>query len=56
MSVYRTLTDVRGQIEQLRGRKNLLDNQIGFSTVNLTLDPGCRQFAGGRGRLAARRW
>ena len=39
MSVYRTLTDVRSQIEQLRGRKNLFDNQIALSTINLTLIP-----------------
>lgn len=39
MSVYRTLTEVRGQIEQLRGRKNMWDNLISLSTVNVTIYP-----------------
>jgi hypothetical protein len=39
MSVYRTLTDVRGQIETLQGRKNMWDNLISLSTINLSLIP-----------------
>jgi hypothetical protein len=39
MSVYRTLTDVRGQIETLQGRKNMWDNLISLSTINVTLVP-----------------
>lgn len=39
MSVYRTLTDVRGEIEQLRGRKNMFDNLIALSTIEVRLTP-----------------
>jgi hypothetical protein len=39
MSVYRTLTEVRGQIEQLRGRKNMWDNLIALSTIEVNLLP-----------------
>jgi hypothetical protein len=39
MAVYRTLTDVRGQIETLRGRKNMWDNLIALSTIDVTLIP-----------------
>lgn len=39
MAVYRTLSDVRGQIEQLRGEKNMLDNLISLSTIEVTLRP-----------------
>ncbi len=39
MAVYRTLTEVRGQIEQLRGRKNMWDNLIALSTIEVTLYP-----------------
>lgn len=39
MSVYRTLTEVRGQIETLRGRKNMWDNLISLSTIDVTLVP-----------------
>ena len=39
MAVYRTLTDVRGQIEQLRGRKNMYDNLIALSTLEVRLSP-----------------
>jgi hypothetical protein len=39
MSVYRTLTEVRGQIEQLQGRKNMWDNLIALSTIELTIYP-----------------
>lgn len=39
MSVYRTLTEVRGEIETLRGRKNMWDNLIALSTIDVTLSP-----------------
>jgi hypothetical protein len=39
MSVYRTLTEVRGEIETLRGRKNMWDNLISLSTIDVTLVP-----------------
>jgi hypothetical protein len=39
MSVYRTLTEVRGQIETLRGRKNMWDNLVALSTIDVTLTP-----------------
>lgn len=39
MAVYRTLTEVRGQIETLRGRKNMWDNLISLSTIDVTLYP-----------------
>lgn len=39
MAVYRTLTEVRGQIETLRGRKNMWDNLIALSTIEVTLYP-----------------
>lgn len=39
MSVYRTLTEVRGQIETLQGRKNMWDNLITLSTIDVTLVP-----------------
>lgn len=39
MSVYRTLTEVRGEIEQLRGRKNMFDNLIALSTIEVQLMP-----------------
>jgi hypothetical protein len=39
MAVYRTLTEVRGQIETLRGRKNMWDNLISLSTIDVTLVP-----------------
>jgi hypothetical protein len=39
MSVYRTLTDVRGQIDTLQGRKNMMDNLIALSTIDVTLTP-----------------
>jgi hypothetical protein len=39
MSVYRTLTEVRGEIETLRGRKNMWDNLISLSTIDVTLTP-----------------
>jgi hypothetical protein len=39
MAVYRTLTEVRGEIETLRGRKNMWDNLISLSTIDVTLVP-----------------
>jgi hypothetical protein len=39
MSVYRTLTEVRGQIETLQGRKNMWDNLISLSTIEVVLVP-----------------
>jgi hypothetical protein len=39
MAVYRTLSEVRGQIEQLRGQKNMFDNLISLSTIEVTLRP-----------------
>ena len=39
MAVYRTLTEVRSQIEQLQGRKNMWDNLIALSTIEVTLTP-----------------
>jgi hypothetical protein len=39
MTVYRTLTEVRGEIETLRGRKNMWDNLISLSTIDVTFIP-----------------
>ena len=39
LAVHRSLTQIRGEIETLQGRKNLLDNQISFSTVWVELIP-----------------
>lgn len=39
MAVYNNLTIIRGQIEQLQGRQNMLDNLIGLSTLTLELVP-----------------
>ncbi len=39
LAVHRSLTEVRGQIEQLQGRKNVMDNQIALSTIEVTLTP-----------------
>ena len=39
LAVHRSLMQVRGEIETLQGRKNLLDNQIGFSTIWIELIP-----------------
>jgi len=41
ISVQRELGVVQGQIEQLTGRKNYLDNHVGYSTIQVTLsEPG----------------
>ena len=39
MAVYDHLTQIRGQIEQLQGRQNMLDNLVALSTVELELIP-----------------
>ena len=39
LAVHRNLTQIREEIETLQGRKNLMDNQIGFSTVRVELLP-----------------
>ena len=39
LAVHRDLSDIRGQIEQLQGRQNMLDNQIALSTIDVTLTP-----------------
>ena len=39
LAVHRSLTEIRAEIETLQGRKNLLDNQIGFSTIWIELIP-----------------
>jgi hypothetical protein len=39
MAVYDSITEIRGQIEQLQGRQNMLDNLVGLSTLTLELVP-----------------
>ena len=39
LAVHRSLAQIREEIETLQGRKNLLDNQIGFSTIWVELIP-----------------
>ena len=39
LAVHRSLMQIRQEIETLQGRKNLLDNQIGFSTIWIELIP-----------------
>lgn len=39
MAVYRELTEVRGQIEQIQGQLNSLDKRAALSTINLSLRP-----------------
>lgn len=39
MSVYRTLTEVRSEIETLQGRKNMYDNLIALATIEVVLYP-----------------
>ncbi len=39
LAVHRSLTEIREEIERLQGRKNLLDNQIDFSTIWVELIP-----------------
>jgi hypothetical protein len=37
LNVQSKLDNIRGQIEQARGQLNLLDNEVDYATVNLTL-------------------
>ncbi|MEZ4609687.1 MAG: DUF4349 domain-containing protein [Caldilineaceae bacterium] len=39
LAVHRNLTEIRGQIEQVQGRKNMLDNLISLATIHLSLTP-----------------
>jgi hypothetical protein len=39
MAVYNRIAEIRGQIEQLQGRKNVLDNMIALSTIDVNLTP-----------------
>ncbi len=39
MEIYRELTGVRTQIEQIQGQLNALQDQVGLSTIQLTLEP-----------------
>ena len=39
LAVHRSLMQIREEIETLQGRKNLLDNQTGFSTIWIELIP-----------------
>lgn len=39
LAVFNQLTAIRGQIEQVQGRKNMLDNLIGLSTIDVSLAP-----------------
>ncbi len=39
LAVHRSLTQIREEIELLQGRKNLLDNQIDYSTIWVELIP-----------------
>ncbi|MCO5182147.1 MAG: DUF4349 domain-containing protein [Candidatus Promineofilum sp.] len=39
LAVYNNITQIRAQIEQLQGRKNMLDNLVGLSILTLELTP-----------------
>lgn len=39
LAVHRSLTEIRGQIEQAQGQKNMLDNLIALSTIRVDLTP-----------------
>lgn len=39
LQVYRQLTEIRGEIEQIKGRMQYLDNQISLATINVELIP-----------------
>ncbi|MCD6552933.1 MAG: DUF4349 domain-containing protein [Anaerolineae bacterium] len=39
LEVYRELTNIRGQIEQIKGRMQYLENMTALATINLTLTP-----------------
>jgi hypothetical protein len=49
MAVYRELTEIRSQIEQIEGQRNALDKLATLSTINLVLSPteGAKPVAGG---------
>jgi hypothetical protein len=50
ISVQRELSVLQGQIEELTGRRNYLDNHITYSTIQVTLtEPGAGAVAGGDG-------
>jgi hypothetical protein len=39
IAVHRRLTEIRGEIEQLQGRRNMLDNLISLATIQVELIP-----------------
>jgi hypothetical protein len=39
LEVYRELTNIRGQIEQIKGRMQYLENMTSLATIHLTLTP-----------------
>lgn len=39
LTVHRHVTEIRGQIDQLQGRKNMLDNLVSMATIDVTLTP-----------------
>lgn len=39
LAVYRELTEIRGQIEQLKGRMQYLERQVDFSSIDLNIAP-----------------
>ncbi|MFN8490163.1 MAG: DUF4349 domain-containing protein [Caldilineaceae bacterium] len=39
LTVHQRITEIRGQIDQLQGRKNVLDNLISLATIDVTLTP-----------------
>ncbi|MGQ9586160.1 MAG: DUF4349 domain-containing protein [Anaerolineae bacterium] len=39
LAVYRELTEVRGQIEQLKGRMQYLERRVDFATIALSISP-----------------
>jgi hypothetical protein len=39
LAVYRQLVEIRGQIEQLKGRMQYLERSVGFSTIQIEMTP-----------------
>jgi len=39
LAVYRELTEIRGQIEQLKGRMQYLERRVDFATIELSIAP-----------------
>lgn len=39
LTVHQHLTNIRGQIEQVQGRRNMFDNLIALATIDVTLTP-----------------